>query len=1531
MNQTNLTFTNTSIHNFIECIIKYDNVNEILNICKQQSDKGYVYERLWDIVIKFGYCECFPNSQFTHKIGNSNNANLKDLTDINEYVKGTVYSGNSGGYSDITLFDNATDTYIFITSKYPKTSDDIKKQKSVDYYDIQKIITMINKHKHIFQKFKIYLLVPDKYMLLNKVKLSNKSSNCITDYIKYDNVLDKHDLNKLFLLFKRDMIKYMTLHTKINFNELYLHQKDNLKLRFHQEVITQKTSNLIEEGNMSFLWGCKCRSGKTYMVGGIVLKQYDIHNKLNVLIITPVPTETMPQFTEELFNKFQNFNNFTIHHIKGSKSIQNLELGDNNIFVMSKQLLQKYTNDNVIIKIKKLNLNIIIFDENHFSGTTDLSKEILTSYSSKNTVKIYLTATYNKPLKEWNINGDCQMYWDIEDEQICKSILKEKENVIKLKEKHGDMIDTTIKYFNDLGYSINDIFSPYLNMPDLHLITNMFDSQRYEIIKENIMNSKYGFSFDVLFSLKSANKNIPEFNYRNEVKTILRYISGSTKELDFKNGDKSIFTRINNICTRPPFIQIWFLPSDNINNISQCLIKLLSEDEILNKYDVMCINRKNDKLAKDVKDEITKQEIKSRALGKRGIILLAGNMLSLGITINSCDVVILMNNSLSSDKVLQQMYRCMTEGENKKVGMVVDLNISRVLNTCVNYTIYKNDLSVEDKIKYLIENNLINIDADMMINKKIDSDYIIKKLMDIWKGDPVNSFKTLLTNLDSDYIVFDNPTQKLINNFFTSSTKTKNVNAFIEIKNEGDDTQELPSGKSKCKEDESVDQENNDEENETQKEPCISFTKDVLPYIIPLICILTMKNKNMDFVKMLVDIKNNNELLDIFDNQCLIWWNKKDLIDTIKNIIDKYFGKSSNPYNISIQFKMSLHSLIDNPKELLELINDCLKPKEIEKQQFGEVYTPITIIEEMLDNLDNDYIKNNKVSIFTNPNLKWFDPAVGMGNFMVVVYLRLIKNLTTIEDEKLRKKHILENMLYMSEINQKNVLILKQIFDINDNYKLNINNGDTLNLNVTTLWNIKNFDVIVGNPPYNLGGIKSHTSKKLGETNITIWPKFIDYSIKFLKINGYLAFINPLSWLKFSHNTHDMLLKYHITWLKLWDNSKSKQMINADIPISIYVLHKIINNNNNPTEIISQLKRRNLETKSLSYLDKNYTIPLAFHSIFEKIINKIKQNNLKLEYSSKTTKSLDKLSYKLPEKYSSNDMLGVDTYRIKDGYFVKKMIELHPDTTKTKLIIANKASLKGSLIDDGKLGLIGNHKFYILGDDLTKIQTLFETSIVDIISHFTKYGQDFLDKDCFTYIPDVRKIPTDQLKEINDENLYAYFDFTKDEILLLENMNDKPKDDKPKDVKVINKQKLKNNHYILKDICESIEIGINMETFSNTKTKKCKGVYYTKEKPIFCDGVTYDGKYILCVRSPVNQGMYHITDGEFSASKDIILIKLKTEFNNNFDEIFEYIQNNFDHEILIKENPVMVKINNILSKSKFIGKSHFEKFIIELK
>ena len=202
-----MNLTNINIKQFINHIISFDNIDDILDTFTTQSEKGFVFERLFDIVIKFGFCDKFINSQFFHLIGNSNNAKLKTLTNFNKFLKEKVISGNSGGCSDITLQNKDDETYIFISSKYPKSNEDIKKQKSVNYYDIQNIIAMATKNKEIYKNYKIYLVVPNKKKVLDKVKTANNSSNYITKYMKEDNILDKDDLNKYFLAFKQYIIK----------------------------------------------------------------------------------------------------------------------------------------------------------------------------------------------------------------------------------------------------------------------------------------------------------------------------------------------------------------------------------------------------------------------------------------------------------------------------------------------------------------------------------------------------------------------------------------------------------------------------------------------------------------------------------------------------------------------------------------------------------------------------------------------------------------------------------------------------------------------------------------------------------------------------------------------------------------------------------------------------------------------------------------------------------------------------------------------------------------------------------------------------------------------------------------------------------------------------------------------------------------------------------------------------------------------------------------------------------------------------
>lgn len=405
-----------------DAITNNKTIDDILEEYNEQSDKGFIYERLWDIVIKFGYCDIFPNDRFKHLCGNANNAKLNELTSIKKYIiENKVRSGNSGGCSDITLFDIEEQKYIFMTCKFPK---DKEQAKDVKYYEIQNIISMIDDNKEIYTNYDIYTLVPNTEKVLKTIKKANKTSKYITKYMTEDNILDKDMLNKYFEHLKKDLSKY----SLDKYDEIFGFGKTNLQLRFHQQLIVEKTASLIEDGEKQFLWGCKCRSGKTYMVGGLVVECKENKKCFNAMIITPAPTETTPQFTNDLFHKYKEFDDCSIIELNGNTIKQLEDLTTNkNIFVASKQFLQGYlpethkskkekekklTKENVIRerkgRIKNLPLiDMIFFDENHFSGTTLLSKEILETYGTHNTKKIYLTATYNKPLKEWNISEDC--------------------------------------------------------------------------------------------------------------------------------------------------------------------------------------------------------------------------------------------------------------------------------------------------------------------------------------------------------------------------------------------------------------------------------------------------------------------------------------------------------------------------------------------------------------------------------------------------------------------------------------------------------------------------------------------------------------------------------------------------------------------------------------------------------------------------------------------------------------------------------------------------------------------------------------------------------------------------------------------------------------------------------------------------------------------------------------------------------------------------------------------------------------------
>ena len=129
-------------------------------------------------------------------------------------------------------------------------------------------------------------------------------------------------------------------------------------------------------------------------------------------------------------------------------------------------------------------------------------------------------------------------------------------------------------------------------------------------------------------------------------------------------------------------------------------------------------------------------------------------------------------------------------------------------------------------------------------------------------------------------------------------------------------------------------------------------------------------------------------------------------------------------------------------------------------------------------------------------------------------------------------------------------------------------------------------------------------------------------------------------------------------------------------------------------------------------------------------------------------------------------MWAIDTYTLNEGILVKKATEQHPDANKRKLIIANKRGFNGAFIDEGKMSLTGNHKFYILGDNLELIKKIMGFNINVVISDYPKYGQSFLDSEAFKYLPDIRKLG---IADITEDEFYKLIGLTRQEINQIKN------------------------------------------------------------------------------------------------------------------------------------------------------------------
>ena len=736
-----------------------------------------------------------------------------------------------------------------------------------------------------------------------------------------------------------------------------------------------------------------------------------------------------------------------------------------------------------------------------------------------------------------------------------------------------------------LNYPIDNTHTELWFLPDKHLYgtdTECKDICNPVVIDENMDEYTEG------------NKSIPN-------------IEPLTRGLSIKICQNKGFDRYNVLIVHNT--KLTYLGS-NINN------KVIFEEfnynpgnERIKLFDFQ--SKKQTSLSEQIK-EFEKDSYKN---GK-SLIILTGAKLRLGISLPCADIAFNFDDIKSIDNNYQTMFRVLTERtkpELKKYGYYLDFNKKRSSQFIYEYNkIYgeakklqtKEALEALQSLLFTFNYNGLNLikasttDELNLYSKLINTLELNEEgYVKFWssKNNIVNLIKKSLSSSGNLKLL-----QKL-KSVLNSSTVIKKKEKIRDILKDGKTRDILPFQVKHDTEldlEEEIDEEKIEEsiaEDEDYGE-LINTIAEELPTIIALLAMFSIEDgyecntieeclqsnlRNISSLEEQCSCENikNSSILDCFlnspglINKEYYKYNKEALEKIIETLLELLSSRDSELLRNNLNFIFDnikklmtksdgiIHDMTD--KDIEEKIEQYLSVREEEKNKHGEVFTPIELIQEMLDKLPQ--------SVWSNPELKWLDPANGVGNFPMVAYQKLMKGLEKWEpNNDKRSKHIIENMLYMVEINPKNVKISRKIFGS----KANICCANFLEDSEKCFkqFAVDKFDVVMGNPPFQPE--KTEADKRQGgHGGKIIWDKFIVKSLEILENNGFLCFITPSGWRKPENKLYDLMTKENqLKYLHIISKKKGQQLFDVSQRIDIYIIQKHIPIEN--TEILDELDNK---------------------------------------------------------------------------------------------------------------------------------------------------------------------------------------------------------------------------------------------------------------------------------------------------------------------------------------------------------------------
>lgn len=420
-----------------------------------------------------------------------------------------------------------------------------------------------------------------------------------------------------------------------------------------------------------------------------------------------------------------------------------------------------------------------------------------------------------------------------------------------------------------------------------------------------------------------------------------------------------------------------------------------------------------------------------------------------------------------------------------------------------------------------------------------------------------------------------------------------------------------------------------------------------------------------------------------------------------------------------------------------------LKTNPETKFIYGEIFTPLSLIEKILNLFDD--------SVFEDPTKKWLDAGAGTGFFSMFLYHKLNIGLQKVmSKKKQRHNHIIKNMIYMVEIREENVNKIKELFGKN----ANIYHQDFL-----STFNFPTFDYIIGNPPYNANGLKkvpTNNIRKKTQDGETIWISFVKKAMSLLNPRGFLSFIIPSIWMKPDKaRMYHYLTQYKIHKLVCLTNTETNKYFNkeAQTPTCYFTLEKT------PTDNKIMLLDKERNTFIHYHLKPEYPIPLFASAIIQKLTPFIEQAG----YIKVIKTNMPRKGYQFSNKKDSkHPYKNIKTSRL-DG--LQPTLDINysnkPQSyyNNPKLVLAHKMYGFPYLDRDGDYGISNRDNYVIIernNNDLCKLRDFLSTKTILYLYESTRYRMKYLEKYAFEFIPDITNLPDFPII-INDDTIAKYF------------------------------------------------------------------------------------------------------------------------------------------------------------------------------